>query len=317
MTRIDDWLALNPDFANDPFDKMDAAGLLRPEPDVRNVAAIKAELARRTGLMGVGGAWGGRQLVYRHFVQGFGTEAQKQAWAGKCLAVAISEPKVGAHPKLLTTRADRRGDMVELTGEKAWASNAPAADALIVFAIVAEEAGRKRYGAFIVPRGTPGLTIEEMPGFHALRPSKHARVVLDRCAVPASAQLGPDGSAYERMALTFRDVEDAVVRRPFRPGQSGSVHAEHNVEVLQADLLENLVEAALQERAVDIDDRPHPRLGHPGGKGHGVSLTNAGIEEPIGEFCTDRLQLVPFAHGRGQHTDAGVLPHGRQDRVAD
>ena len=49
--------------------------------------------------------------------------------------MAISEPNVGAHPKLLTTRATAEGDSVRIDGEKAWVSNGPSADAIIVFAI--------------------------------------------------------------------------------------------------------------------------------------------------------------------------------------
>ncbi len=165
---IDTWLAHCPDPAQDPLPGMREAGLLEPVPDYATIARIKAALVERTGLLGVGSVWGGRQLVFRHFVRGFGTEAQQAAWRGRALAVAISEPKVGAHPKLLTTRADSDGDGFRITGQKAWVSNGPSADAIIVFAITAEEDGRKRYSAFIVPRDTAGLGISEMPGFHAL-----------------------------------------------------------------------------------------------------------------------------------------------------
>jgi acyl-CoA dehydrogenase len=166
-------------------------------------------LVERTGLSGVASIWGGRQLVGRHFLS-FGTAAQQARWHGRALAVAISEPKVGAHPKLLSTRADRSTDGFRITGKKAWVSNGPSADAIIVFAITAEEAGRKHYSAFIVPRDTPGLTMSEMPGFHALRPSRHCLLTLDECLVPETAMLGQAGSAYDRMALPFRDIEDAV-----------------------------------------------------------------------------------------------------------
>jgi acyl-CoA dehydrogenase len=188
---------------------MREAGLLVPAPDYATIARVKAALVERTGLLGVASVWGGRQLVGRHFL-GFGTDAQRAEWGGGALAVAISEPKVGAHPKLLTTRADPVDGGFRITGQKAWVSNGPSADAIIVFAITAEEAGRKRYSAFIVPRGTPGLAMSEMPGFHALRPSKHCLLTLDGCLVPAGAMLGQAGSAYERMALPFRDIEDAV-----------------------------------------------------------------------------------------------------------
>jgi acyl-CoA dehydrogenase len=186
---------------------MAEAGLLAPCGSYREIARIKAALVERTGLLGVGGVWGGRQMVGRWFIEGFGTAAQKSAWLGRTAAVSISEPGVGAHPKQLTTRAERTGGSWRITGEKAWTSNGPIADVLIVLAITSEESGRKRYSMFLVPRGTPGLTLKDMPGFHALRPSRHCQVVLNGCE---GELLGPAGQAYEHMALPFRDVEDAV-----------------------------------------------------------------------------------------------------------
>ena len=188
---------------------MREAGLLDPVSDYATIARVKAALVEHTGLLGVASVWGGRHLVFRHFLS-FGSDTQRAAWTGKALAVAISEPKVGAHPKLLTTRAEAVGDGYRITGQKAWVSNGPSADAIIVFAITSEDAGRKRYSAFLVPSDTPGLLIGEMPGFHALRPSKHCLLTLDGCVVPAAAMLGEAGSAYDRMALPFRDIEDAV-----------------------------------------------------------------------------------------------------------
>ena len=208
--RISAWLTLNPTPAKDPFPGMGEAGLLAPEPSYTTIATTKAALVEATGLLGIASAWGGRQLVYRHFISGFGTDEQSAEYRTKGVSVAISEPKVGAHPKLLTTKATIDNDTVRITGEKAWVSNGPSANAILVFAVTAEEAGRKRYGAFLVPRDAPGLTIDDTNGFHALRPSRHCGLILDNVQVPRSAQLGPAGTAYERMALPFRDIEDAV-----------------------------------------------------------------------------------------------------------
>ncbi|MGA3006057.1 MAG: acyl-CoA dehydrogenase [Acetobacteraceae bacterium] len=210
MDPINAWLTRCPDPAVDPMLGMAEAGLLLPRGSYHEIAWTKALLVERTGLLGVGGIWGGRQLVGRWFIEGFGTEAQKAAWLGRTAAVSISEPGVGAHPKKLTTRAEPIGTAWRITGEKAWTSNGPIADVLIVLAITAEEAGRKRYSMFLIPRDTPGLTLKDMPGFHALRPSRHCQVVLDGCEVPADALLGRAGWAYDYMALPFRDVEDAV-----------------------------------------------------------------------------------------------------------
>lgn len=207
--RIDTWLRLCPDPAADPLPGMREAGLLDPFSDYATIARVKAAIVERTGLLGVASIWGSRQLVGRHFLA-FGTDAQRSSWLGRPLAVAISEPKVGAHPKLLTSRAEKTPTGYRITGQKAWVSNGPSADAIIVFAITAEHEGRKRYSAFIMPRDTQGVTVSAMPGFHALRPSQHCLLSIDGSVVPDSALLGEAGSAYERIALPFRDIEDAV-----------------------------------------------------------------------------------------------------------
>ena len=172
------------------------------------IAREKAALVERTGLLGEG--LFGSQVVSRFFIDGFGTAAQRDAWRSRVVSVAISEPRVGAHPKLLTTRAEPDGNGFRITGEKAWVTNGPLADVFIVLAITSVDDTRKRYSIFLVPRDAPGLSIDEAEQYRALAPSRHCGVKLDDCYVPSSALLGSLGSAYEAMALPFRDVEDAV-----------------------------------------------------------------------------------------------------------
>lgn len=207
---VDAWLGRCADVERDPFDGMADAGLLSPADNYMAIARTKAALVERTGLPGVAGVWGGRQMVARWFIAGFGNADQRATWLHRAASVAISEPRVGAHPKHLTTRAEPEGDGFRISGEKAWVSNGPSADVFIVLAITAEHDGRKRYSALLVPRAAQGVTLKDMPAFHALRPSRHCGLVLDGVHVPRSALLGPEGAAYETMALPFRDIEDAV-----------------------------------------------------------------------------------------------------------
>lgn len=187
-----------------------------------DIARAEHDLVAHGGCVGFAMSWSGHQVVGRYFVDGFGSEAQKAALlpglgsGALTMAVAISEPGAGAHPKHLRTMARSDGDAVVLDGEKAYVTNGPLADVFIVLAITAVEEGRKRYSAFLVPRDTPGLEILPMAPFGALRPSPHCRLRLTGCRVPAGAMLGPANEAYGAMALPFRDVEDAV-------GASGSV----------------------------------------------------------------------------------------------
>ena len=182
--------------------------MVPPAMSYAEIAREKAAVVERTGLLGEGRA--GQQMVARFFIEGFGTAEQRATWLPHLASVAISEPRVGAHPKLLTTRAEETADGYSIFGEKAWVTNGPLAAVFIVFAVTAVEDGRKRYSAFLVPRDTPGLSIDEAPEYRALAPSRHCGLKLDGCRVPHSAVLGPLGTAYETMALPFRDVEDAV-----------------------------------------------------------------------------------------------------------
>lgn len=172
------------------------------------IAREKAALVERTGLLGEG--LFGSPVVAEFFIEGFGTAAQRDAWQSRLASVAISEPRVGAHPKLLATRAEEVADGYAIFGEKAWVTNGPLAEVFIVLAITSIEDSRKRYSAFLVPRDTPGLSIDEAPEYRALAPLRHCGLKLDGCRVPGSTLLGTPGAAYETMALPFRDVEDAV-----------------------------------------------------------------------------------------------------------
>ena len=207
---INAWLERCPDPGSVPLVGMAEAGLLAPASSYVDIARGKAALVARTGLPGIAGVWGGPQVTARWFIAGFGNAEQQAVWLQRRISVAISEPGAGAHPKLLTTRADVIGDEFHISGEKAWVSNGPSADAFIVLAIIGERDDRKRYSAFVVPRETPGVTLNDMAGFHALRPSRHCGLLLQDVAVPRTAMLGPEGAAYEAMALPFRDIEDAV-----------------------------------------------------------------------------------------------------------
>jgi acyl-CoA dehydrogenase len=218
-------------FPHDAWRALGEAGLFRiglPERfggdggGYADIARAEHDLVAQGGCVGFAMSWAGHQLVGRYFVDGFGTEAQKAALlpglatGTLTLAVAISEPGAGAHPKHLKTTATRDGDSVVIDGEKAYVTNGPLADVFVVLAITAQDDGRKRYSAFLVPKATAGLEILPMESFGALRPSPHCRLRLTRCRVPTDALFGPANEAYEAMALPFRDVEDAV-------GASGTV----------------------------------------------------------------------------------------------
>jgi alkylation response protein AidB-like acyl-CoA dehydrogenase len=129
----------------------------------------------------------------------FGSEEQKKRWLpGFCDgsligAHAMSEPGSGSDAFGLATRAARDGDDYVLNGTKTFVSNAPVADAFLVFATVAPE--RRMWGvtAFLLPRGTPGLGVSKPFRKMGLESSPMSEVVLSDCRAPASTRLGAEG----------------------------------------------------------------------------------------------------------------------------
>ncbi len=241
----------------DLWHAMAAAGLFRiglPTAHGGDGAPLSAIAAAERGLIagggspGLGTVWAAHQMIPRHFLAGFGTPAQQAHWLPRIAAgtstaaIAISEPRVGAHPKLLTTSAIRTETGWRIDGEKSFLTNGPIADLFIVLAITAEAAGRKRYSLLLVPESTPGLARTPAADYPALHPAGHCGLRLDGCEVPADALLGPEGDAYDRMALPFRDAEDAI-------GTSGTAG---NIAHLLATMAAALPPDAATETAAPI-----------------------------------------------------------------
>ncbi|MFK0160083.1 acyl-CoA dehydrogenase family protein [Streptomyces sp. NPDC090493] len=132
-----------------------------------------------------------------HVLMVGGTAEQKAEWlpriaSGDVLAsFALTEPEAGSDPSTLTTRAHLDGDEWVINGAKRYITNAPLADVFMVFARTDPDApGTRGISTFLVPAGTPGLTVaprdHKMGQFGAWT----ADVYLDDVRVPADALVG-------------------------------------------------------------------------------------------------------------------------------
>ncbi|MBT9282587.1 MAG: acyl-CoA dehydrogenase family protein [Hydrogenibacillus schlegelii] len=139
----------------------------------------------------------------------FGTEEQRRRYvpdlaAGVRIgAYALTEPNAGSDALSGRTRArwDPAAGVFRLSGEKQWISNARVADVFIVFARLEGEG----LTAFIVERGSPGLSVgpeERKMGIHA---SPTASLILDEVPVPEAGLLGAPGEGH-RVALSVLNL---------------------------------------------------------------------------------------------------------------
>lgn len=103
----------------------------------------------------------------------------------------LTEPEAGSDAASLRTTALREGGEYVLNGIKRYITNAPEADLFIVMARTNPEIkGAAGISAFIVPAGTPGLSVGPIDKKMGQAGAHTAEVFLNDCRVPASALIG-------------------------------------------------------------------------------------------------------------------------------
>ncbi len=126
--------------------------------------------------------------------------AAEGSWLG---AFALTEPDAGSSPADMTTLASPSGDGIHLRGTKHFITNAGHADFIIVFARSGGEARKPAIDAYIVDKGTSGLTFGRPEPTMGIRGSHVFEIGLD-CHLPASQRLGAAGSGF-RTAMHVLD----------------------------------------------------------------------------------------------------------------
>src|ERR1700753_645913 len=144
----------------------------------------------------------------------YGSDEQKDEWlpqmatreAVGCLG--LTQPDPGSDPAGMSTRAHRDGSDWVLSGAKMWITNGSIADIAVVWAST-EEGVR----GFLVPRGTPGFTTNDMHKKMALRASVTSELHFDDVRLPADAMLpGVQGLKGPLSCLSeARDGSEAAV----------------------------------------------------------------------------------------------------------
>jgi alkylation response protein AidB-like acyl-CoA dehydrogenase len=171
------------------------AGLSYPE-----YVVVVEELSRVDGSIGLLVA-AHNSLCTNHIFL-FGSEEQKRryvpdlATGKKVGAWGITEAGSGSDAGAMKTTAVKDGDHFVLNGSKHFTTNATIAG---VYVLMAKTDLHKREGgisAFIVERGTPGLSIGKKENKLGMRASDTASVILEDCRIPASNLLGKQGEAF-------------------------------------------------------------------------------------------------------------------------
>ena len=142
--------------------------------------------------------WGDVGLLLSMPRQGLGNSAiasvadekQLERFAGVWAGMAITEPGCGSDSASITTTAREDGDHYVLNGEKIFVTAGGRADAIVVWATLDKSKGRAAIKSFVVPKGTPGMTVERLDHKLGIRSSDTATIRFEDCRVPRENLLG-------------------------------------------------------------------------------------------------------------------------------
>jgi glutaryl-CoA dehydrogenase len=123
-------------------------------------------------------------------IHAYGSDEQKDRWLpamarGEAIGCfGLTEPHGGSDPGNMKTHAKRDGDDWIINGSKMWITNGCIADAAVVWAMTDE--GVK---GFIVEKGMPGYTTQEIENKFSLRASVTSSLFFDNVRVPQASVL--------------------------------------------------------------------------------------------------------------------------------
>ena len=156
----------------------------------------------------------GAMPIYR-----FGTEEQKRQWlpdltSGRKLgAFGLTEASSGSDAGDIATTAQRDGDSWVINGSKVFITNS-GTDITGLITVTArtgsDDTGAPEISAFIVPAGTPGLTVAPKYSKVGWNASDTHEIVLSDVRVPAANQLGELGRGYAQFLRILDEGRIAI-----------------------------------------------------------------------------------------------------------
>jgi alkylation response protein AidB-like acyl-CoA dehydrogenase len=132
----------------------------------------------------------------------FGTEEQKQKYlvplarGERIGAWGLTESTSGSDAAGMRTTATRAGECWVLNGSKTFTTHGRSGDTMVTMAVTDRAAGTKGISAFIIEKGTPGMTPGKKENKLGMRASETSEVLFENCRIPADQLLGSVGQGF-------------------------------------------------------------------------------------------------------------------------
>ena len=131
-----------------------------------------------------------------------GTPAQKETYltplarGEKIGAWGLTESTSGSDAAAMRTAAAHTDGGWVINGAKAFTTHGSVGDVFVVMAVTDRAAGAKGISAFIIEKGTPGMTPGKKEEKLGMRASDTTEVLFQDCRVPAAQLLGEAGRGF-------------------------------------------------------------------------------------------------------------------------
>lgn len=119
-------------------------------------------------------------------------------------AFCLTEPNGGTDVSSMKTNAKLVGNEYVLNGSKIFITNGAYADTLVVYAKTDTEKGAKGISAFIVEKGSQGLSYGAGDDKMGIRGARTHEVIFENCHVPKENLIGQEGEGF-KIAMTVVD----------------------------------------------------------------------------------------------------------------
>ena len=170
-------------------------------------------------------AYGAHTFLCADTIFAHGTDDQKEKYiaklaSGECIGcMGLTEPGAGSDVASMTTRAEKRGDIYVLNGNKMFITNGPVADVAVVYAKTEKELKHAGVSAFIVEKGTPGFSTGKNIIKMGVRTSHTSELIFEDCKIPAENLIGQEGAGF-LMAMQTVEWDRSALLAPFVGGMT-------------------------------------------------------------------------------------------------
>jgi len=164
--------------------------------------AVIEEIAKVCGSIGLSLA-AHNSLCTGHILT-FGNDEQKKKWLPK-LATAewigawgLTEANTGSDAGNMRCTAAKDGNDWIITGTKNWITHGNSGDVAVVICRTGEPRTKNNSTAFVVERGTPGLSAGKKENKLGMRASETTEMIFDNCRIPDANRLGEVGDGFKQ-----------------------------------------------------------------------------------------------------------------------